>query len=155
MYFSCCGQLGLSQCHRSGMPPTLGSRSSRLLLIPASLRNSVRFRCIIDAKAPRLAVSSSFGAIIGNGNVIAAAAAVAGCTGGSHAGVSSALAHVAVTAVAIASGACLSTKVDFLWPRLEDQPGIGFCCLIFESFIYLLARLLRQNVKSFCFNNLF
>ncbi|KAI0502245.1 hypothetical protein KFK09_017192 [Dendrobium nobile] len=122
MSSSCCDHLGLSQCRKAGMPPPLGSRSSRLFLVPASLRNSVRFRCIIDAMAPRLAVSSSLGAITGASNVIAAAAAVAGSTGASHAGVTSALAHVAVTAVAIASGACLSTKVDFLWPRLDDQP---------------------------------
>ncbi|XP_020697376.1 uncharacterized protein LOC110110306 isoform X3 [Dendrobium catenatum] len=122
MSSSCSDHLGLSQCRRAGMPPPLGSRGSRLLLVPASLRNSVRFRCIIDAMAPRLAVSSSLGAITGASNVIAAAAAVAGSTGASHAGVTSALAHVAVTAVAIASGACLSTKVDFLWPRLDDQP---------------------------------
>uniref|UniRef100_A0A0D3F9A9 GTP diphosphokinase n=1 Tax=Oryza barthii TaxID=65489 RepID=A0A0D3F9A9_9ORYZ len=34
-----------------------------------------------------------------------------------------------VTAVAIASGACLSTKVDFLWPRIEQLPDT----LIFEG----------------------
>ncbi|KAL0278049.1 UNVERIFIED_CONTAM: hypothetical protein Sradi_7300700, partial [Sesamum radiatum] len=43
--------------------------------------------------------------------------------GSVHGAVSSAITQVAVTAVAIASGACLSTKVDFLWPKLEEQPG--------------------------------
>ncbi|KAK8937389.1 hypothetical protein KSP39_PZI011796 [Platanthera zijinensis] len=119
---SCSGDLGLRQYASSRMPLHLGSRTSRFLLLPGSLRNSVRFRCILDAMAPRLAVSSSLGTVIGASNAIAAAAAAAGSTGAAHAGVTSALAHVAVTAVAIASGACLSTKVDFLWPRLEDQP---------------------------------
>ncbi|CAL0314549.1 unnamed protein product [Lupinus luteus] len=40
-----------------------------------------------------------------------------------HGAVSSAITHVAVTALAIASGACLSTKLDFLWPKLDQQPG--------------------------------
>lgn len=56
------------------------------------------------------------------GNVIAAAAAAAG-SGTVHGAVTSAITQVAVTAVAIASGACLSTKVDFLWPKVEEQPG--------------------------------
>lgn len=72
--------------------------------------------------ATRLSVSSSLGSLVGSGNVIAAAAAAAGGTTTAHAAVTSAIAHVAVTAVAIASGACLSTKVDFLWPRVEEQP---------------------------------
>ncbi|KAJ1390873.1 hypothetical protein SESBI_37116 [Sesbania bispinosa] len=67
-----------------------------------------RFRCLLD----QIAVSSSE-------NVIAAAAKAASV----HGAVSSAITQVAVTAVAIASGACLSTKVDFLWPKLEQQPG--------------------------------
>ncbi|XP_072964039.1 uncharacterized protein [Typha angustifolia] len=113
---SSCGKLG----HRSSA--MLGHRSSRLLLLPAAavaMPGSVRFRCVLGHVAPRLAVSAS----IGSANVIAAAAAAAGGgTGAAHAAVTSALAHVAVTAVAIASGACLSTKVDFLWPRVEEQP---------------------------------
>ncbi|KAI3831811.1 hypothetical protein MKX03_002933 [Papaver bracteatum] len=60
------------------------------------------------------------------GNLIAAAAATgtssSAVASAAHAAVGSALAQVAVTAVAIASGACLSTKVDFLWPKLQDQP---------------------------------
>ncbi|XP_031501510.1 uncharacterized protein LOC116265135 [Nymphaea colorata] len=71
-----------------------------------ALRSGV-FRCVLD---PRLAATSL-------NSVIATAS---GST--THSGVASALAQVAVTAVAIASGACLSTKVDFLWPKQEDQP---------------------------------
>lgn len=67
-----------------------------------------RFRCLL----PQIAVQSS-------ANVIAAAAKAASV----HGAVYSAINHVAVTAVAIASGACLSTKVDFLWPKPDEQPG--------------------------------
>ncbi|KAG9454396.1 hypothetical protein H6P81_007300 [Aristolochia fimbriata] len=80
----------------------------------------LRFRCVLlDCVGPRLAVAASLNSVITSGNVIAAAAKAAGTA---HSGVTSAIAHVAVTAVAIASGACLSTKVDFLWPRVEEQP---------------------------------
>ncbi|KAK1261898.1 hypothetical protein QJS04_geneDACA008903 [Acorus gramineus] len=97
--------------------------SSRLLSrVPLGFsRGSVQVRCVLDQIGPRLAVLSSLNPVITTGNVIAAAAAVAG-GGAAHSAVTSALAHVAVTAVAIASGACLSTKVDFLWPRVEEQP---------------------------------
>lgn len=70
---------------------------------------------------PNFVVSSSLSSVLTSGNVIAAAAAAG--SGSAHAAVTSALTHVAVTAVAIASGACLSTKVDFLWPKGEEQPG--------------------------------
>lgn len=93
----------------------IGYRSSRLLRLPAALRGTVRFRCVLDQLAP------SLGTAITSSNAIAAAA---GGSGTAHAAVTSALAHLAVTAVAIASGACLSTKVDFLWPRVEEQPDI-------------------------------
>ncbi|CAO2821634.1 unnamed protein product [Amaranthus hypochondriacus] len=63
---------------------------------------------------PSLAVSSSLGPLF------AAAAAVGSST---HAAVTSTITQVAVTAVAIVSGACLSTKVDFLWPKSHDQPS--------------------------------
>ncbi|XP_043695137.1 probable GTP diphosphokinase RSH2, chloroplastic isoform X5 [Telopea speciosissima] len=85
-------------------------------------RSSVKIRCVLDHIIPKFAVSSSLNSVFSLGNVIAAAAAAATGSGSSHAAVTSALAHVAVTAVAIASGACLSTKVDFLWPRVEEQP---------------------------------
>ncbi|KAK9102846.1 hypothetical protein Sjap_020100 [Stephania japonica] len=79
-----------------------------------------RFRWVLGEIAPRLSITSSLYSFVSSGNVIAAAAACG--AGSAHAAVTSALAHVAVTAVAIASGACLSTKVDFLWPRVEAQP---------------------------------
>lgn len=71
---------------------------------------------------PKFVVSASFSSVVTSGNVIAAAAAAAG-SGSAHGAVTSAITQVAVTAVAIASGACLSTKVDFLWPKVEEQPG--------------------------------
>ncbi|KAL2921502.1 putative GTP diphosphokinase RSH3 chloroplastic [Bienertia sinuspersici] len=63
---------------------------------------------------PNLLISSSLGPLF-------ASAAAAGSS--SHAAVTSTITQVAVTAVAIASGACLSTKVDFLWPKPYDQPS--------------------------------
>ncbi|KAK9272431.1 hypothetical protein L1049_002804 [Liquidambar formosana] len=85
-------------------------------------RSSMRFRCPLNRLAPKFAVSSSMmGAVFTSGNVVAAAAAA---SGSAHGAVTSAITQVAVTAVAIASGACLSTKVDFLWPKLEEQPGV-------------------------------
>ncbi|XP_038700537.1 uncharacterized protein LOC119997522 isoform X2 [Tripterygium wilfordii] len=65
----------------------------------------------------KFVVSSSF---IASANAVAAAALGSGSI---HGAVTSTITQVAVTAVAIASGACLSTKVDFLWPKLEEQPG--------------------------------
>eukprot|EP00262_Sarcandra_glabra_P021758 TRINITY_DN9321_c0_g1_i3.p1 TRINITY_DN9321_c0_g1~~TRINITY_DN9321_c0_g1_i3.p1 ORF type:complete len:198 (-),score=13.81 TRINITY_DN9321_c0_g1_i3:61-654(-) len=85
-------------------------------------KSTIRFRCILDQIAPRLVISSSLNSVISSGNVIAAAAAAATGASSAHSAVTSALAHVTVTAVAIAFGACLSTKVDFLWPRVEEQP---------------------------------
>ncbi|XP_022643234.1 probable GTP diphosphokinase RSH2, chloroplastic isoform X2 [Vigna radiata var. radiata] len=74
-----------------------------------------RFRCLLD----QIAVPTSLSPVLTSDNVIAAAAKAASV----HSAVSSAITQVAVTAVAIASGACLSTKVDFLWPKLQEQPG--------------------------------
>ncbi|KAF7148885.1 hypothetical protein RHSIM_Rhsim03G0220900 [Rhododendron simsii] len=102
--------------------PAMCSRqaSSTILRNYYSLRNPNRrpsrggptkFRCF--------AVSPPLGAVLTTGNVIAAAAG----SGTVHGAVTSAITQVAVTAVAIASGACLSTKVDFLWPKVEEQPG--------------------------------
>ncbi|MQL75673.1 hypothetical protein Taro_008047 [Colocasia esculenta] len=127
---SCCcssssAMLGQTRLLRSRMMTPLELRgcgacssaaSSSLSPFLAALGRGGRSRCVLDQVAPRLAVSSSLAA----GNAIAAAAAAGGVPG--HSAVTQALAHVAVTAVAIASGACLSTKVDFLWPRAEDQP---------------------------------
>ncbi|CAI9087056.1 OLC1v1021022C1 [Oldenlandia corymbosa var. corymbosa] len=78
-----------------------------------------RCRCVLDQLLPNLSLSSS--SSLGSVNSIAAAAAAS--SGSAHAAVASAITQVAVTAVAIASGACLSTKVDFLWPKLDDQSG--------------------------------
>ncbi|KAJ9539561.1 hypothetical protein OSB04_026067 [Centaurea solstitialis] len=74
-------------------------------------------RCMLH----QIAVSSSLSTVLTSGNVIAAAAAAG--SGSLHGAVTSAITQVAVTAVAIASGACLSTKVDFLWPKVDEQPG--------------------------------
>lgn len=87
-----------------------------------SLRNSPKFRCVLDQIGPNPAVSSSLSSVFTSANLIAAAAAASG-SGSLHGAVTSTITQVAVTAVAIASGACLSTKVDFLWPKLETQPG--------------------------------
>ncbi|KAI4295309.1 hypothetical protein L6164_035369 [Bauhinia variegata] len=90
---------------------------------PHRLRYRSRFCCLLDQIAPKFAVSSSLTSVLTSENVIAAAAKAATSSGSLHGAVSSAITQVAVTAVAIASGACLSTKVDFLWPKLEEQPG--------------------------------
>ncbi|XP_030529788.1 uncharacterized protein LOC115740440 isoform X2 [Rhodamnia argentea] len=112
----------MSSCHSS-------SSSSSTMFVPKfhplrtnhpRLRPPHRFRCILDQLSPNLSVSSSLSSVLASGNAIAAAAKGSGSV---HGAVTSAITHVAVTAVAIASGACLSTKVDFLWPKLDDQPG--------------------------------
>lgn len=90
-------------------------------------RARMRLGCVLEHVAPRLAVASA--ALLGAGEVIAAAAAAGKGGGAGHAAVASTLAQLTVTAVAIASGACLSTKVDFLWPRIEQLPDT----LIFEG----------------------
>lgn len=76
---------------------------------------------MLDQIVSKVAVSSSLSTVLASGNVIAAAAAAG--SGSLHGAVTSAITQVAVTAVAIASGACLSTKVDFLWPKVDEQPG--------------------------------
>lgn len=57
-------------------------------------------------------------------NAGTAAIAAASTAGGYSvpAAVTSTITNVAITAIAIASGACLSTKVDFLQPRVQEQP---------------------------------
>ncbi|KAK4433196.1 putative GTP diphosphokinase RSH2, chloroplastic [Sesamum alatum] len=110
----------MSSCHSSTMLIT-PKTSSILRQNTFFFRNSAKFRCVFDQIVPRFVVSSSLSSVLTSGNVIAAAAAAG--SGSVHGAVSSAITQVAVTAVAIASGACLSTKVDFLWPKLEEQPG--------------------------------
>ncbi|XP_008462919.2 uncharacterized protein LOC103501185 isoform X2 [Cucumis melo] len=90
---------------------------------PRVLGHSVKFRRLFDRISPVPVVTASINSVIASGNVIAVAAAAASGSGSVHGAVTSAITHVAVTAVAIASGACLSTKVDFLWPKVEEQPG--------------------------------
>ncbi|KAJ8771302.1 hypothetical protein K2173_026479 [Erythroxylum novogranatense] len=76
-----------------------------------------KIRYVLD----NIVVSSSLSSVLTSANVIAAAAS----SGSSsvHSAVSSTITQVAVMAFAIASSSCLSTKVDFLWPKVEEQPG--------------------------------
>ncbi|KAH6815393.1 hypothetical protein C2S51_020213 [Perilla frutescens var. frutescens] len=83
------------------------------------IANSAKFRCVFAPIFPKFSVSASLSSVVSSGNMIAAAA---GSTS-AHGAVTSAITQVAVTAVAIASGACLSTKVEFLWPKVDEQPG--------------------------------
>lgn len=92
---------------------------------------------MLDQIVSKVAVSSSLSTVLASGNVIAAAAAAG--SGSLHGAVTSAITQVAVTAVAIASGACLSTKVDFLWPKVDEQPGK--ILFLFSSFLFLVCDL--------------
>ncbi|KAE8677338.1 ADP-ribosylation factor family protein [Hibiscus syriacus] len=86
----------------------LAHKASPLFLRRFYPQASIKLRCF-----PRkFYVSASL-------NTIAAAAASGSTVLGA---VSSAITQLDVTAVAIASGACLSTKVD-LWPKVEEQQG--------------------------------
>ncbi|XP_047325364.1 uncharacterized protein LOC124929130 [Impatiens glandulifera] len=76
---------------------------------------------VLRPLTPKFVVSSSLTTLLTSANVVVAASAAG--SGTVHGAVTSAITQVAVTAVAIASGACLSTKVDFLWPKPEEQPG--------------------------------
>ncbi|KAG6425619.1 hypothetical protein SASPL_116062 [Salvia splendens] len=78
-----------------------------------------KFRCLLSPILPEFAVTASLSSVLSSGNMIAAAAG----SSTAHGAVTSAITQVAVTAVAIASGACLSTKVEFLWPKVDEQPG--------------------------------
>ncbi|KZV40939.1 hypothetical protein F511_05184 [Dorcoceras hygrometricum] len=101
-------------------------RANRFFL-DKNLRDSAKFRCVMDHIVPSFSVASSLSAVLTSGNLIAAAG-----SGTAHGAVTSAITQVAVTAVAIASGACLSTKVDFLWPKVNEQPGkLNLLVLIF------------------------
>ncbi|KAL8192699.1 hypothetical protein R6Q57_027147 [Mikania cordata] len=104
-------------CEASTM--LLCRRSSLVLARGSSVpkRNHIRHSstCMLDQT---VAVSSPLNTILTSGNLIAAAG-----SGSLHGAVTSAITQVAVTAVAIASGACLSTKVDCLWPKVDEQPG--------------------------------
>ena len=110
---------------------------------------------------PTLTVSSS---LFASANAIVAASGSSGSA--VHGAVTSAITQVAVTAVAIASGACLSTKVDFLWPKLqEEQPGLlslkhflfvfvfgfGFGCLSSQIDWNRLQKLLSETKYYYFF----
>ncbi|KAL0321671.1 UNVERIFIED_CONTAM: putative GTP diphosphokinase RSH2, chloroplastic [Sesamum calycinum] len=114
----------MSSCHSSSTTTTMFITPKTSLILRQNtffFPNSTKFRCVFHQIVPKFVVSSSLSSLLTSGNVIAAAAAAG--SGSVHGAVSSAITQVAVTAVAIASGACLSTKVDFLWPKLEEQPG--------------------------------
>ena len=120
-------------CHPSNSTTTtnfsmIGQRTSTTLQLFHKIRWNFRhFRPLYPHKfGPNLAVSSSLGPLF------AAAAAVGSST---HAAVTSTITQVAVTAVAIVSGACLSTKVDFLWPKSHDQPSM-FHFPLFGSYFF-------------------
>ncbi|XP_040941342.1 uncharacterized protein [Gossypium hirsutum] len=98
-----------SQIHSKTM--FLVHKTSPIFLHKFYPQTATKFRCI----PKKFTVSASL-------NTIAAAAA-SGSGATIHGAVSSAITQVAVTAFAIASGACLSTKVDFLWPKVEEQQG--------------------------------
>ncbi|KAB1205525.1 Guanosine-3',5'-bis(diphosphate) 3'-pyrophosphohydrolase [Morella rubra] len=97
----------------------LAHKSSPFLHRLHRFRSSRNYRRVLYRTAPGLTVSCSLSSVLASGNAIAAA----GSGSALHGAVTSAITQVAVTAVAIASGACLSTKVDFLWPKVEEQPG--------------------------------
>eukprot|EP00250_Pteridium_aquilinum_P020786 c24947_g1_i1 orf=2670-5117(+) len=62
--------------------------------------------------------SASIGALVAASGAITTSTS----TSNPHSAVISTLAQLAVTAIAIASGACLSTQVESLWPRNEESP---------------------------------
>nr|GMD31307.1 GTP pyrophosphokinase [Ipomoea batatas] len=87
----------------------------------ARIPGNGEIKLIVGEVVPKFMVSSSLTSVLTSGNAIAAAAAAG--SGTVHGAVTSAITQVVVTAVAIASGACLSTKVDCLWPKVDEQPG--------------------------------
>lgn len=111
-----------SQIHSQKM--FLFHKTSPLFLHKFYPQTATKFRCI----PKKFTVSASL-------NTIAAAAA-SGSGATVHGAVSSAITQVAVTAFAIASGACLSTKVDFLWPKVEEQQGTPYVSFLFALEFY-------------------
>nr|GMD16246.1 GTP pyrophosphokinase [Ipomoea batatas] len=87
----------------------------------ARIPGNGEIKLIVGEVVPKFMVSSSLTSVLTSGNAIAAAAAAG--SGTIHGAMTSAITQVVVTAVAIASGACLSTKVDCLWPKVDEQPG--------------------------------
>ncbi|KAK9060843.1 hypothetical protein SSX86_018023 [Deinandra increscens subsp. villosa] len=125
MYSSCSCETTASR-----MMLLLGGRRSCLSSSSSSSSSSVgrrrrrrrRFQCymlpdqIVPTVSSPLTLTST---ILASGSLIAAG------SGSLHGAVTSAITQVAVTAVAIASGACLSTKVDCLWPKVVDEQPAG------------------------------
>ncbi|KAG6422519.1 hypothetical protein SASPL_119093 [Salvia splendens] len=108
----------MSSCRSSAM--FIGPKTS--IIIRRSrffIGKPAKFRCLLSPILPEFAVTASLSSVLSSGNMIAAAAG----SSTAHGAVTSAITQVAVTAVAIASGACLSTKVEFLWPKVDERPG--------------------------------
>ncbi|KAL5555312.1 hypothetical protein UlMin_037548 [Ulmus minor] len=76
---------------------------------------------LLNQLAPKFSISSSLDSIFTSTNVIAAAASLSSSDSLDGA-TTSTITQVTITAVAIASRAYLSTKVDYLWPKSEEQP---------------------------------
>ncbi|GKC42124.1 beta-grasp domain-containing protein, partial [Tanacetum coccineum] len=92
--------------------------SSRMMLLLSPVKNRRRKRNVIyNCNCNNNMMMMSL-LVPASGNLIAAAS-----SGALHGAVSSAITQVAVTAVAIASGACLSTKLDFLSPPKPPPPS--------------------------------
>ncbi|KAL1565462.1 GTP diphosphokinase [Salvia divinorum] len=108
----------MSSCRSSAM--FIGPKTSIIIRRTRFfIGKPAKFRCLLSPILPELAVTASLSSVLSSGNMIAAAAG----SSSAHGAVTSAITQVAVTAVAIASGACLSTKVEFLWPKVDEQPG--------------------------------
>ncbi|GLJ10884.1 hypothetical protein SUGI_0137250 [Cryptomeria japonica] len=82
------------------------------------MRSRVEVRGPLEKIAVQRLPLVSIKCVMTAGTALAAAAT----SGYLHAAVTSTITNVAITAVAIASGACLSTKIDCLWPRGEQGP---------------------------------
>lgn len=131
----------MSSCHNSTM--LIGPRTSLILRKNRIFfGKSAKFRCVLSPLVPKFAVSASLSSALISGNMIAAAAAAG--SGTAHGAVTSAITQMAVTAVAIASGACLSTKVECLWPKIDEQPGK------FDASILLLISIRQSSICMIC-----
>lgn len=90
-----------------------------------SVNNTTRYvRVVIRGAFEQIMRSLPVASINSVMNAGTAAIAATSTAGGYSvpAAVTSTITNVAITAIAIASGACLSSKVDFLQPRVEEQP---------------------------------
>jgi hypothetical protein len=77
-------------------------------------KDVARGLCFVRVASP----VASIGTVVAYSGAIATTA-----NSGTHSAVTSTLAQLAVTAIAIASGACLSTQVESLLPQNEKSPG--------------------------------